>query len=72
MGHGGAISVTPASSKSAELLYEPSELTPARQKSVRSRGQSIGRRSNAALRWGLRARPPPDPSALTFLNWGNH
>jgi biotin operon repressor len=21
---------------------------------------------------GLRARPPPDPSKLTFLNWGIH
>jgi hypothetical protein len=29
-GNGGAISATLGSSKSAELLYEPSELTPAR------------------------------------------
>jgi hypothetical protein len=29
-GNGGTISATLASSKSAELLYEPSELTPAR------------------------------------------
>ena len=30
----------------------------------------IGRRSGAALRRGLRARPTPDPNyLLTFLNW---
>src|SRR6516165_7408349 len=56
-GRAGAISVAPASSRSAELLYEPSEIALAR--SINGCGfelRSIGGRSGAALRWAL--RPP--------------
>ena len=58
----GAISAVLVCLKSAEPFYEPSVLTPARSNNRRGfELRSLGRRSDAALRRGLRARPSPDP-----------
>ena len=53
--------------KSAESFYEPSALTLARSNNRCGFERPYsGRRSGAALRRGLRARPPPDPSTDIF------
>ena len=53
--------------KSAESFYEPSALTRARSNNRCGFERPYsGRRSGAALRRGLRARPPPDPSTDIF------
>jgi hypothetical protein len=67
---GAVISTTLVCSKSAERFYEPGVLRPP--------GKTTGAVSSAVPRSSvgrcaaqrLRARPPPEPSALTFLNWG--
>jgi hypothetical protein len=67
---GAETSTTLAYLKSAERFYEPSELGSLGRQRVRLRAPlnraSVGRCATL----GLRARPAPDPSALTFLNWG--
>jgi len=71
VGHAGGISVTPVSSRSAEFLYEPSELA-ARSVDNRCRFELPTHRSpvGRCATPGLHARPTPDPdrSAVTFLS----
>jgi hypothetical protein len=57
----GVISVTPVSSRSAEVLYEPSELALARQKTGAAASAVPQPPVERCATPGLRARPTPDP-----------
>ena len=66
-----AINATRDCSKSAELLYEPSERRSLGKQRVPLRGPCGGRRSGAALRTGSAPARRPNPATVTFLNGRN-
>jgi len=70
MDRAAAISTTRVSLRSVELFYEPSGPSPLGKNSGSGLEHPYsGHRSGAALRRGLRARPPPDPNQSDISKW---
>ena len=65
----GAISTTRVSLRSVELFYEPSGPSPLGNTGSGFERPYSGRRSGAALRRGLRARPPPESNQSDISKW---